>query len=166
MATINQQTVKNRDNARIAGIQKHCMTQASILVGGVAYTPAQAIQIYQNDLDAAAAVAQARSAYKAALAKAKATEATTVTFDSAFKHCIEGAYAGEPATLDDFGVTVKGYTAPSVTTKAAAVAKAAATRALHSATGTNPGLTIPATPSSTAQPAPVTTPATPAIAGK
>ena len=94
MATINQQTVKNRDNARITGIQKHCMTQTSILVAGVAYTPAQAIQIYQSDLDSAQAVAQARSALKSALAKASTVQATTDSFDSAFKRCIEGWNAG------------------------------------------------------------------------
>jgi hypothetical protein len=164
--TTNKQTEINLDNARINGIQKHCMQQASILVGGVAYTPAQAIQIYQNDLDATQAVVQARSALKAAMAKAKTTHATTTTFDGAFKRCIEGAYAGEPDTLDDFGVTVKGYTPPTVATKAEALVKTKATRALHHIMGTKQRAQLSAAASDVSAPASVTTPATPAPTGK
>jgi len=128
MTILNRQTVINRDNARIAGIQKHSMQQASILVAGVSYTPAQAIQIYQDDLDATQAVAQARSALKAALAKSSTVRSTADSFDSAFKRCIEGAYIGQPDTLDDFGIDLAVRSTPSVETKAAAAVKAKATR--------------------------------------
>ena len=163
--TPNKQPVMNRDNARITGIQKHCAQQTSILVGGVSYTPAQAIQIYQDDLDAAQAVVQAKSALKAALVKASTTEATTHTFDSAFKRCIEGAYAGVPDTLDDFGVTVKGYTPPTVATKAEALVKTKATRALHHIMGKKQRAQLSASAPGEVAAVPVASPATPATTG-
>ena len=123
MTAPNAQTLINRDNARIAGVQKHCMAQASILVAGTALAPTAVIQIYQSDLNARQAVAAARSALKAALAKANAAEAACATFDSAFKRCIEGAYDGQPDTLADFGITV------TARTPLTAAEKAAATRA-------------------------------------
>jgi hypothetical protein len=129
MTNFNKQTIINRDSARIAGIQKHSMTQASILVAGVSYTPAQAIQVYQDDLDATQAVAQAKSALKAALAKSSTVRSVADTFDSAFKRCIEGAYIGQPDTLDDFGIDPVVRSTPSVATKAAAAVKTEATRA-------------------------------------
>jgi hypothetical protein len=127
--TTNKQTITNRDSARITGIQKYCMSQSSILVGGVAYTPASAIQVYQNDLDATAAVAQAKTALKGLLAKAASARSAADSFDSAFKACIEGAYAGQPDTLEDFGIVVGARNAPSAATKATAAEKAAITRA-------------------------------------
>ena len=129
MTAPNAQTLINRDNARIAGVQKHCMSQTSILVAGTALTPASVIQIYQSDLDARQAVAAAKSALKAALAKADAAEAACATFDSPFKRCIEGAYEGQPDTLADFGITVTARTPLTAAEKAEAAEKAAATRA-------------------------------------
>jgi len=149
MTEANHQTVVNRDSSRITGIQKHCMSQASILVAGVAYTPAQAIQIYQNDLDAAQAVAQAKSALKAALAKASAVRTTCTTFDDAFKRCIEGAYAGQPDTLDDFGIVIGVPKTPTAATKALAAEKRRATREARNGTGASSSSPAVATSSST-----------------
>ena len=129
MPVPNAQGFINRDNARIVGVQKHCMSQTSILVAGTALAPTAVIQIYQSDLNARQAVAAARSALKAALAKANAAEAACATFDSAFKRCIEGAYDGQPDTLADFGITVTARTPLTAAEKAEAAEKAAATRA-------------------------------------
>ena len=123
------QSLINRDNARIAGVQKHCMSQTSILVAGTALAPTAVIQIYQSDLNARQAVTAARSALKAAIAKATAAEAACNSFDSAFKRCIEGAYDGQPDTLADFGITVTARTPLTAAEKAEAAEKAAATRA-------------------------------------
>jgi hypothetical protein len=149
MTDTNHQTVVNRDNARITGIQKHCTQQASILVAGVAYTPAQAIQIYQNDLDAAAAVAQARSALKTLVATASSARKACDTFDSAFKRCIEGAYEGQPTTLDDFGIVVVVPRTPTAAVKAAAADKGRATREARKGTGANASSLAAASSSST-----------------
>jgi hypothetical protein len=152
MALPNTQSIINRDNDRITGVQKNCTSQPSILVAGVAYTPTQIVQIYQADLDARAAVKTARVALKALLLKSSTAESAAATFDGAFKLCIEGAYAHQPDTLADFGITIPVRKELPVATKAVAVSKAKATReskqpvatVAPSAASTVPATTAPA----------------------
>lgn len=128
MSNGNVKNDQARDNARITGVKKHCMTQPSITVDSVVYTPTAILQVYQSDLDAQGEVLTARTALAAAMAKARPVRAATATFDLAFKRVIVGTYGGSPSTLTDFGITV---TTPKVKTaaqKAAANLKAKATR--------------------------------------
>ena len=119
------------DNARIAGTQKYCSTQPSILIEGTQYTPPEVIAIYQNDLGALAAVAAARLALSEAVAKAKQVSQVRDDFDKGFKRAIQGAYGNSPATMGTFGIASAPPKAPSVATKAAAREQAEATRVLR-----------------------------------
>jgi hypothetical protein len=168
MSGANTQTIVARDQARIAGVQKHCMSQTSILVAGTAYAPTAVIQVYQADLSARQAVSSAKAAYAAALAKAKAAEDAATTFDASFKMCIEGAYAGQPAVLADFGITLPKRRSPSATVKAAAADKAQITRKARGIMGARqraqiPPATLPASSSATTASAGTVEPVTPAV---
>jgi len=145
-ASTNKRTQTATDNARITGVQKHCMGQASILVESVAYTPAQVIAIYQNDLDALAVVTAARLALSEALAKAKPIALARSTFDRGFKHAILGAYGNSPGTLGDFGIVLTTPKTPSTAVKATAVTQAKATRKLRQTLGKNQKAKIKAPP--------------------
>ena len=170
---------QTRDTSRINGVTKHCMTQPSITVDNVVYTPTQVIQIYQSDLDAEAAVAAARSMLATAMAKAKPARAAAALFDKGFKPCIVGAYGSSPAIMTDFGITIATPKVKTAAQKAAANLKAKATRAARHTMGSAQKaaikpvqLTVSVTtlPDSSAASAPAaTTPsgaATPAIVAK
>jgi hypothetical protein len=135
MPFVPNQTHLNVDHARIAGVKAHCMQEASIRIGGVGYAPAEIIQVYQDDLDAAEQVAQAKSALKGALSRAGRIRASTQAFDATFKCWIEGSYAGQLAVLDDFGLVLKTRATPSAETKAKAAEKAQITKAARYGAG-------------------------------
>ncbi len=129
------QTQVTQDTARINGVKKRLMTVASITIDSVAYTPAQVIAIYQNDLDGMAAVAAAKLALADARAQAKPAATTRATFDRGFKLSLEGQYGNSPAVLGDFGIVMAKPKAPSVSVKAEALTKSKATRALRHTMG-------------------------------
>jgi ABC-type branched-subunit amino acid transport system substrate-binding protein len=135
MTITSKQDVLALDSARINGVTKVCMSQASILVDTVAYTPTEVIAIYQDDLDAQAVVEAAESALAAARAKAAPVRVTMQTFDKAFKRCIEGAYGSAPDTMSAFGMAITVPRTKSAATKAIANVKAQATRAVRHTMG-------------------------------
>ena len=124
-----------RDNARINGVKKNSLGLASITVDTVPYSPPQILAIYQADLDAQTAVATARTALAAVMAKAKPLRVTTAAFDKAFKRYVEGTYGSAPDLMNDFGVVIKVAAPRTAVQKAAAAAKAKATRALRHTMG-------------------------------
>jgi hypothetical protein len=135
MSTDNIKNNIVRDNARITGVKKNSLGLASITVDTVPYTPPQIIAIYQADLDAQAAVATARTALAAVMAKAKPLRVTTAPFDKAFRRYVEGTYGSAPDLMSDFGVVIKVAAPRTAAQKAAAAAKAKATRALRHTMG-------------------------------
>jgi hypothetical protein len=124
-----------QDSARISGVKKRLTTVASILVGGVAYTPTQIIAIYQNDLDGMAKVAAAKLALAEARVETAQAATTRKTFDRGFKLLLEGQYGNSPATLGDFGIAIAVRKDPTVEVKAAALTKTKATRLLRHTMG-------------------------------
>jgi hypothetical protein len=141
------------------------MTQTSILVESVAYTPTQVIAIYQADLDAMAAVTAAELALADARAKAKAPAAARMQFDHGFKRAIEGAYGNSPVTMGDFGIVVATPKAPSTAVKAAAVAKAQVTRELRHTMGKKQKADITAASATPTAPSSGAAPDTPSTGG-
>jgi hypothetical protein len=163
MATsTSTKTIIATDNARIAGIQKYCMGQASILVENATYTPAQAVAIYQADLDAIAEVTAAELALAEARAKAKTAALARQQFDHGFKLSIEGAYGGSPTTMGTFGIAVAAPKAPTAKVKAEAVTKALATRQLRGTLGKKQKAALPTASETT----PVATPSAGGATGK
>jgi hypothetical protein len=142
---VSNQTITSRistDNARIAGTQKYCSTQPSVLVLGTAYTPAEIVAVYQNDINAQAAVTAAELALGEARTQAKAATTTRNAFDKAFVRAIEGAYGNSSATLGTFGIEITTPKPPTAAVKAAAVTLAQATRSLRHTMGKKQKLRI------------------------
>lgn len=156
-----------------AGTQKHLSTLTQVIIGSGTFTPAQVetqLQAYatlRNDVDAAKATVKAKLTDEAAQAPALRA------FYIAYIAYIRAAFGNSPDILADFGLQPKKARAPlTVAQKAAAAAKAKATReargtkgpkAKLAVTGNVTGVTVtPITaPSPAPQPAAQTAPNAP-----
>lgn len=134
------------DQGLINGLTKHQSTLPTLLIGGTSYTAATAITIVQQRVVAAQAVAPAKAAWQAAV-KADTNElASTKAFVSGLRQALLLAYASSPTTLADFGLAPHKTPAPRTPAeKAAAAAKAKATRAARHTMGKKQKLAITGT---------------------
>jgi len=166
MATVlNKAAQAALNNARITGTQKHYSALPSVLVESVAYTPAQIEGIYQADLAGMASVSAAELAVADARAKAKPAALARQQFDRGYKRTIEGAYGNAPAILGDFGIAITIPKVPTAAEKAAASAKAKATRALRHTMGKVQKAKLTTASAAAATPPVAATPATPSAGG-
>jgi|HubBroStandDraft_1064217.scaffolds.fasta_scaffold183782_1 hypothetical protein len=155
MSKISTSSRDSRDTNRIAGFQKHFSASATLTIGNASYTQAAVIQVYQDELNADAAVAAALAAYRLAVATAKAAHAKTAAFDLQVRKFIVGSFGEPPGPAGDFGIEATVHHPPDAETKAQAVVKREATRtARHTMgsqqkakiTGETPASPTPATP--------------------
>jgi hypothetical protein len=146
MSNITQSGRNARDTARIAGFQKHFSTTASMSIGNASYTLAEVIQVYQNDLNADAAVAPALAAYRSAVATAQAARATTAAFDLKVRKFVIGSFGVPPGPAADFGIEATASHPPDAETKAQAVVKREATRKARQTMGSRQKLAITGSP--------------------
>jgi hypothetical protein len=130
------------DQAMIDGITKFLAQLATLPVGGQNMTPADIVKVFQARIDAGKA-AQAAEASRTAAVKADRDErAKTSAFMRAFRRIVLGMFQEAPDTLAIFGLKAPKARKPKVTTKAAAVAKNAATRKARGTVGPKKKLTI------------------------
>jgi len=179
MLTNTSSVLKNR-NAQLAadqkfidGLNKHSQTITSLVIGGTSLTTAAIIGILQARLDAANAAQSTRAAWLNAVKADKDERAKTRTFRAGLRQALQVAFAGSIDALADFGLTPRKPRVVTPEKKAAAAAKAKATRAARHTMGkkqkaeikgTVPA-TAPATSPAASAPAaqPVTAPVAPAI---
>jgi hypothetical protein len=153
--------------ALVAGIPTYC-PNATFMVAGQTFTSAQAVTYIQNVLNAVAATASARGSWKDAIAaeeKLLATDGATV---KAIRSNLAEMFSNAANTLAAFEITPrKPYTPLTAAKRAAASAKARATRIARGTTskkakalvtGDVTGVTITPVTSGSAQAAPVATP--------
>jgi hypothetical protein len=146
MSSSTQSSRNARDTARIAGFQKHFSTTASMSIGNASYTLAEVIQVYQDDLNADAAVALALAAYRSAVATAVAANAKTAAFDLTVRKFVVGSFGVPPGPAGDFGIEATPQHAPNAQTKAQAVVKRDATRKARQTMGSRQKLAITGSP--------------------
>ena len=121
--------------ALIAGTQKHLAT-GTFTVDNVAYTSASMVALLQSVVDAMNAVNTAQVAAKHALTTAQGIETQVDPVIQAYTRFIQGMFASASPTLADFGLSPRKVPAPrTVEQKAAAAAKARATRAARGTGG-------------------------------
>ena len=162
MTTINRTTQQDRDRKSIAAIQKYLMQLASMLVAGVAYTPAQFIALLQKDIDLADAASNAREDLRVAAGAARQQRATMTPILVGFRAFLENMFT-DPSTIAEFGFSPRKRSKPTAETAADAVKKRAATRAARHTMGPKQKQDIKGTvPAAPATPAPVSPPITPA----
>jgi Pyruvate/2-oxoacid:ferredoxin oxidoreductase gamma subunit len=112
---------------RIAGANKHL--SGTLMVGGQKMTATQLIGTFQASLDADTALEKAEKTVSDARKAQKAAEKNAQALDKSLKSFLEGAWGKDSSDLGDFGYPVTVRKQSSVATKAAAVAKANATKA-------------------------------------
>ena len=161
--------------ALIAGTQKHLASGSFSLVG-TSYTAASLVPILQGLASAITAVNAAQANAKDTVAAMHGIEATVVPLIGAYQRFIRASFASVTQTLADFGLTPPKARAPlTVEQKAAAKAKAEATRLARGTTSKKQKLTVTGnvtgvtvtpitapTAAPPASPAPPVTPASPA----
>ncbi len=149
----------------IAGIPKYA-GNATFTVASQTFTAAQAVTFLQTLHDTSAATDAAKAAWKQSLASDQAAEAQNGSLAREIRDTIAIMFSNAPATLQGFGMTPRKKPTPlSTAARAAANAKAAATRAARGTkgsvqkaaiTGNVTGVTITpvVTPTAEATPAP------------
>ena len=163
--------------ALIAGTEKH-FPASSFTLGNTAYTTASLIQLLQSLVTTMTAQNAAQANAKEAVATTQGLEAQVDPVILAYRHYLLAMFANATSTLADFGLTPRKVPAPRTSEeKAAAAAKAKATRAARGTTSKKQKLTVkgnvtgitvtpitaPTAPQPSAPPAP-TAPSAPAPA--
>ncbi len=143
------------DQALIDGLVKHAASLVTLLVAGSTIPNPQLVTVLQARIAAIKRTATTRATYLAAVAACHAEIAETAALVSGARQYLKIAYAGQIETLGDFGL--KPRKAPTPRTpeeKAAAKAKALATREARHTMGRKQkakitGATAPAAPPAT-----------------
>jgi hypothetical protein len=158
--------------ALIAGTQKH-FPNGSFTIGSTTYTAASLVQVLQGLANTMAALNAAQAGAKDALATEQGAQTTVGPIVRAYRRLVLAAFANATQTLADFGVAPPKVRTPLTTEqKAAAAAKAKATRLARGTTSKKQKLTVtgnvtgvtvtPVTAPTAAPPAAPVPPVTPA----
>ena len=131
----NRPTVQARDALIITGIQKHLSNVAPMTFAGTAYTPAQLIAFFQHQIDAINLIASNKAAWKGSIADEKAIKATMTVVLAGFRSYVRQMFAGDSATLADFGIVTKKRATPTPAARVVAAAKAKSTRTARGTMG-------------------------------
>ena len=132
------------DQKMVDGVNQHLMGLATIMVGGVAMKPADIVTKVTGRITAAKAVETTEATHAAAVAANTVVLTQTHQFMLDLTQAVEVQVGQAVDTLADFGLAPKKKGAPTVATKAAAVAKAKATRASHDAKAPEATAPVPA----------------------
>ena len=157
------------DQKLIDGLNKHSSTLSSLVIGGQSYTTAAVIGLLQGRIATSTSATNAHATWQAAVQADREQQAKTKPFVSGLRKALQVAYAGSIDSLADFGLKApKPRTPLTPAQKAAAVAKAEATRAARHTMGPKQKAaikgTVPAAAPETQPAAPAPTPTAPAPA--
>ena len=131
--------------ALIAGTQKH-FPNGSFTIGSTTYTAASLVQVLQGLANTMAALNAAQAGAKDALATEQGAQTTVGPIVRAYRRLVLAAFANATQTLADFGVAPPKVRTPLTTEqKAAAAAKAKATRLARGTTSKKQKLTVKGT---------------------
>jgi len=132
---MNRDRTINSNRQGIAGIRKHFASVPTILLGGKATKPTDAIATLQAAIDAIDAAASAEQAFHGAVAAQHTAIATSNALLGELKTLVQSQLGSSEGILGDFGFTIPKRQVPTEATKAAAVAKRAATRTARQTMG-------------------------------
>jgi hypothetical protein len=160
----NRTQQQTSDQELIAGLTKHQPTLSSLVIGGTSFKTADLNGILQTRIDAATKAVTARATWQAAV-KADIEERTkTKTFVSGLRQALQVAFAGSIEALADFGLKPRKARVTTPEQKAAAAAKAKATRIARHTMGPKQKAQVKGTVPQAAPvtpPSPTTAPAAP-----
>ena len=166
MSTINRTKTQARDAQVIAGIQQHLQNVPSLPLGGAAYTPADLVKLVQSRIDSSRTSSASKADWHSTVLEDKALNTKVTPVIRALRQYVINVFGETSPVLADFGFAPPTRATRTPEEKAAAAAKAKATRAARhtmgpkqkkDVKGTVPA-TAPATPPSPAEPPAVATP--------
>jgi hypothetical protein len=150
------------DQKLIDGLNKHSSTLSSLVIGGQSYTTAAIIGLLQGRIATANSATNVHATWQAAVQADREERTKTKPFVSGLRQALKVAFAGSVEELTAFGLKAAKARAPRTPEqKAAAAAKAKATRAARHTMGPKQKAAIKGTVPATA---PETQPAAPAPA--
>ena len=129
MSTINRTNQQTAEQKLAVGLQKHAADLPALVLDGTPYKAAEAITIVQGLINSAQLVVSTRAAWQASIVADQDERAKRKAFMAGLVAAIRAAYSGSITDLSDFGLAPR--KTPAVRTpeqKAAAAAKAKATR--------------------------------------
>ncbi len=141
MRTNRDRTI-NKHRQAIAGIRKHFASAPTIALGGTPTTPNDAIATLQGTIDAVDAANASAHAFHGAVAAQHAAIAKGAGVLTDLKTLVKSQLGSSEGVLGDFGFTSPSRQTPDEATKAAAVAKRAATRAARHTMGKRQRLAV------------------------
>jgi len=162
----NKDKTINKHRQAIAGIRKHFASAPTMVLGGTPTTPNDAIATLQGSIDAIDAASASEQAFHGAVAAQHAAIAKGSGLLTDLKTLVKSQLGSSEGVLGEFGFTTPSRQTPDEATKAAAVAKRAATRAARHTLGKRQKLAVKgdvkgadATPATSAPaPSPAVTP--------
>jgi hypothetical protein len=133
----------------IEGIKKRLAGSASVVIGGVSYTPAALIAVFQTEVDATSEATMAEALYHQAVRKRRAAGKAAHPVRIALRRFALVQYGDSHAALGDFGFAPDKKTTKSVKVLVAAADKAKATRAARGTMGKKQRKKVKAPPPAT-----------------
>src|SRR5579872_4887550 len=176
MTIVNRTTTRARDAQIIVGIEKHLQNTPSLPLGGTAYAPADLVKLIQSRIDSVTPAAAAKANWHSTVVAIKALNTSLSPVLRALREYVINVFGPASPVLADFGFAPPKRTTKTPEQKAAAAAKAKATRAARHTAGKNQKknvkgavtATLVVTPTGSSQPAasPAPAPATPPVGVK
>jgi hypothetical protein len=160
MTTNNRTHTQGTDQQVIQGIEKDLQTMPALPLGGTAYTPGSLVAFVQRRIDAANGVITAKANWHNAVVTYEALNLKADEVIRDLKALVIGAFGSASPKLADFGFTPRKVTVRTPEQKAAAAAKAKATRKARNTMGPKAKLAVkgtvapPTAPSAAAPPSP------------
>jgi hypothetical protein len=175
MATriINRTQRQTSDQNLIEGLKKHEQTLSSLVIGATPLKTADLIAILQARIAAAATAVSTKATWQTAVKADHDERAKTKTLVSSLRQAVQVAFVGSIDALADFGLAPRKVRVSTPEEKAAATAKAKATRAARHTMGSKQKAKVkgavpqasPATPPTPATPPSAPKPAEPVATG-
>ncbi|MDP8999056.1 MAG: hypothetical protein M3O46_02985 [Myxococcota bacterium] len=155
----NRDKTINNNRQAIVGVQKYFATTPTIVLDGKPTTPKDVIATLQGAIDSIDTAAVAEKAFHDAVSAQHAAIAKGNAVLKLLKMLVQNQLGGAEGVLGDFGFQIPKRKTPNEATKAAAVAKRAATRDARHTMGkrqkakvTGKAPAAPATPPTAAKP--------------
>ncbi len=135
MSNINRANTQAHDAQLIAGIQKHLTTVPSLPLAGSTFAPADLVKLIQSRTDLAATIANNAATWHASLASEQALNAKLTPILRGLRQYLFNNFGATSPVIADFGLTAPRSATKTPEQKAAAAAKAKATRVARNTMG-------------------------------
>ena len=135
-------TTQARDTQLIAGIQKRLQGFPPMTLGGVSYTPATLVDLFQGQINAINSVSSLKAQWHDTIQTEKAVRLHMTLVIQGIKALVLQNFPGNTEALADFGFTAKKRAVQTAEQKAAAAQKRAATRVARNTMGPKAKLAV------------------------